>query len=162
MPKAEFFADCEELSEEERVRLCSALKGLADADRPLCFELLFVSGEEIRNLNRTMRGMDKVTDVLSFPTLENIKGVPILSAEHAEALDEEDRLLIGSVVINKERAKEQAELYGHSFARELFYLAVHGVLHCLGYDHETEDEKAEMRGKEEEVMLKLGLSRDGR
>lgn len=160
--KAEFFVDCEELNEEEKSRLCEALSSLAEADKPLCFELIFVDGETIRALNLRQRGVDKTTDVLSFPTMEGIKGRQILSDEHAEELDEEERILIGSVVINKNRAKEQAEAFGHSFERELYYLAVHGVLHCLGYDHETEEERAEMREKEEEVMGKLGLSRSGR
>ncbi len=161
MTRAEFFADCEGLPEEDVRRLCGALSGIAEADRPLLFELVFVDGEEIRALNLSQRGIDKITDVLSFPTMEGIKGQLISSEEHAEELDEADRLLIGSVVINKERAREQAEEYGHSFERELFYLAVHGVLHCLGYDHETEEERAEMRAKEEEVLRKMGLSVDG-
>ena len=159
MPKAEFFADCEGLSGEETGRLCKALCGICEADAPLLFELVFVGEEEIRTLNREQRGVDKVTDVLSFPTMDGIFGRPICALEHGEEIDEEGRILIGSIVINKERAREQAKLYGHSFERELYYLSVHGVLHCLGYDHETEADKALMREKEEEVMARLHLSR---
>ena len=67
---------------------------------------------------------------------------------------------MGSIVICEQRAREQAEEYGHSFERELWYLAVHGLLHCLGYDHETEEERREMREKEEYVMQKLDLRRE--
>lgn len=147
----DFFEDCEPF--------CAALADLAAGD-DLVFELVCVDEEEIRRLNREQRGVDKVTDVLSFPTMEGVKGRPLLSCEHGELLDEEERILIGSVVICKKRAEEQAIEYGHSLKRELYYLAVHGVLHCLGYDHETEEERVEMRAKEEEVMKKMGLGRD--
>lgn len=160
MKPCEFFIDSEDFSEQEKKRLCAALEGLVKSDLPLVIELLIVSEEEIRALNNRERGIDRVTDVLSFPTMEDIKGVPLLSEEHAEELDEEERLLIGSVVICKKRAEEQAAEYGHSYERELYYLAVHGVLHCLGYDHETEEERAEMREREEAVMEKLGLTRE--
>ena len=104
--------------------------------------------------------MDRVTDVLSFPSMDGIKDKPVLADEHGECIDEEGRIFLGSIVICEKRAREQAAEYGHSFERELWYLAVHGVLHCLGYDHETEEEKREMRAKEEEVMAKLDLTRE--
>ena len=91
--------------------------------------------------------------------MEGIKGSYLLSDEHAEELDEEDRLFLGSVAVCEKRAREQADSYGHSYERELFYLTVHGVLHCLGYDHETEEERAEMRAMEERVMEKMNLKR---
>ncbi|MFR1982438.1 MAG: rRNA maturation RNase YbeY [Christensenellaceae bacterium] len=69
-------------------------------------------------------------------------------------------LFIGSVAVCVKRAKEQAEEYGHSYHRELHYLLVHGILHCLGYDHETETEKSEMREKEECILGKMGITRD--
>ncbi len=156
---SEFYLDAEQFGERDREELCRALQDLAEGD-PLSAEILIVGEEEIRELNRTQRGIDKVTDVLSFPTMELTPGAPILAAEHGEELDEEDRLLLGSVVICEKRAREQAEEYGHSYRRELFYLAVHGVLHCLGYDHETEADRARMREQEETVMQKLGLARD--
>jgi probable rRNA maturation factor len=68
-------------------------------------------------------------------------------------------LLIGSIVVCCDRAREQAEEYGHSYNRELHYLLVHGIMHCLGYDHMQEDEKAEMREKEEFILSKLGITR---
>ena len=67
--------------------------------------------------------------------------------------------MLGSVVVCCERAREQAEEYGHSYNRELHYLLVHGIMHCLGYDHMTDTEKAEMREKEEFILAKLGITR---
>ena len=143
-------------------KLERALFELATSDMPLAFELLFVSGEQIRTINAAQRGVDSVTDVLSFPALGNIKGKPILAAEHAACIDEKNRLLLGSIVVCKERAREQAEEYGHPYRRELCYLITHGVLHCLGYDHEREEDKREMREREESVMQKLGLGRENK
>ena len=92
--------------------------------------------------------------------MAGLKGQPILAEEHGEELDEDGNVFLGSIVICEKRAREQAQEYGHSFERELWYLAVHGILHCLGYDHMTEEEKREMREKEESVMQKLDLRRD--
>ena len=148
-----------DLPEEWLERLSAALDGLWEGD-DLSAELLLVSEEEIRSLNARERCVDRVTDVLSFPSMDGIKGKPVLADEHGECIDEEGRIFLGSIVICEKRAREQAAEYGHSFERELWYLAVHGVLHCLGYDHETEEEKREMRAKEEEVMAKLDLTRE--
>ncbi len=148
-----------DLPEEGLARLAQALEGLWEGD-DLSAELLLVSEEEIRQLNARERGVDSVTDVLSFPSMDGIKGQPILAEEHGEELDEDGNVFLGSIVICEKRAREQAQEYGHSFERELWYLAVHGILHCLGYDHMTEEEKREMREKEESVMQKLDLRRD--
>ena len=147
-----------DLPAEGLARLCGALDGLWEGD-DLIAEIFIVSAEEIRALNARERGIDRVTDVLSFPSMEGIKGAPILAEEHGEELDENGNVFLGSVVICEKRAREQAEEYGHSFERELWYLAVHGLLHCLGYDHMNEEEKREMREKEEYVMQKLDLGR---
>ena len=148
-----------DLPEEGLARLAQALEGLWEGD-DLSAELLLVSEEEIRKLNARERGVDSVTDVLSFPSMDGIKGRPILAEEHGEELDEDGNVFLGSIVICEKRAREQAQEYGHSFERELWYLAVHGILHCLGYDHMTEEEKREMREKEDSVMQKLDLRRD--
>ena len=148
-----------DLPEEGLARLAQALEGLWKGD-DLSAELLLVSEEEIRQLNARERGVDSVTDVLSFPSMDGIKGQPILAEEHGEELDVDGNVFLGSIVICEKRAREQAQEYGHSFERELWYLAVHGILHCLGYDHMTEEEKREMREKEESVMQKLDLRRD--
>ena len=144
------------------VKLCAleeTLGNFVDADVELAIEFTAVSEEEIRELNATTRGVDKVTDVLSFPTLDGIKGRKILKKDFPYDIDEEGRLLIGSVAICEARAKEQAEEYGHSYERELHYLLVHGVMHCLGFDHIEELDKAEMRIQEEKVLGALGITR---
>lgn len=155
-----FEIESEFIPQERAEALCEALYTLAEGDSPLFFELVIVSEEEIRSLNASMRGVDRVTDVLSFPSMEDVKGIPVLAEEHGEELDEKGRIFLGSIVVCEKRAREQAEEYGHGYERELFYLTVHGVLHCLGYDHETEEEKREMREKEEAVMRKMGLERE--
>lgn len=160
MEVCKFVIESEALSQEDARRLQEALYGLAACDTALAFELAILSEEQIQTLNRTERGVDKVTDVLSFPSMELKRGEDILSAEHGEELDEEGNLFTGSIAVCEARAREQAVEYGHSYERELFYLTVHGVLHCLGYDHETEADKREMREKEESVMKKLGLTRE--
>ncbi len=155
-----FYIDCEdELSEVLIEELQNALDGFVQADVPLAVELVFVDGEEIRRLNRETRDTDRVTDVLSYPTMEGIQGQALYAKDHPFELDEEGRLLIGSIAICQERAREQAEEYGHSYERELHYLIVHGVMHCLGYDHIQEDDRALMREKEEYVLQKMGITR---
>lgn len=102
-----------------------------------------VDAEEIKQLNAEYRGNDNVTDVLSFPLFER------------EYIPEEG--MLGDIVICSERVKEQAKEFGHSEEREFVYLAVHSMLHLLGYDHMEEDEKIEMRSKEKEIMKNLGI-----
>lgn len=131
-----------------------------DSDAPLAAELVFCGGEDIRALNAKERGKDAVTDVLSFPNLDGILGRPIRRADFPFDADEEGNLFLGSVVICRERAAEQAEEYGHSLRRELYYLAVHGICHLLGYDHETEEDKAQMRAREEAILAKMGIGRE--
>ena len=109
----------------------------------------FVSLEEIHELNREYRQVDSPTDVLSFPQFDDLDELP-----------EEGEIMLGDVVICSDRAKEQAEEFGHSFEREIIYLFVHSVLHLLGYDHMDEDEKRIMRRREEEVMERIGLKRE--
>ena len=149
----------EEFPESNVRALENALQGFVKTDAPLAVEFIFVDGEEIRRLNRELRGIDKVTDVLSFPALDGIKGKAIESGDFPFEIDEEGNLTLGSVAVCCERAKEQAEEYGHSYERELHYLLVHGIMHCLGYDHLTDEEQAEMREKEEFILAKLGITR---
>ena len=156
----EFCIDCEELGDSDLKKFESALSVLAESDCMLAVEISFMSEEGIRALNLEYRNIDKVTDVLSFPAMDAIKGKALRAAEHPFELDEEGRLFLGSIAICQERAREQAAEYGHSYERELYYLATHGILHCLGYDHEDEKDKEEMRAREEEVMQKLKLTRE--
>ncbi len=146
---------------EENVRaLEKAMDGFVKTDVSLAVEFMFVDGEEIRRLNRETRDVDKVTDVLSYPALDGIKGQPLKGADHPYEIDEEGNLLVGSIVVCCDRAKEQAEEFGHSYTRELHYLLVHGIMHCLGYDHISDEERAEMREKEEQILGKLGINRE--
>ena len=156
---SEVMLDCDELL-PEREAIEGALKELVSSDAPLCFEVLFVSEEEIRTLNKRERGVNSVTDVLSFPASDFGRGEEISAEVFGECLDEEGRILAGSVVICTARAEEQAREFGHSVRREICYLIVHGVLHCLGYDHMSEADQREMREKEEYVMQKIHLGRD--
>jgi probable rRNA maturation factor len=139
--------------------LAEAFEGEYAANCPLALEILFVDKDEIQKLNAEQRNIDKVTDVLSFPTLDGIRNKKIDKKLFPYDFDEEGNLFLGSIVICTDVAKEQAEEYGHSYERELFYLATHGVCHLLGYDHMQDDDKAEMREKEEKVLTKLNLTR---
>ena len=106
--------------------------------------------EGIRALNREFRGLDKPTDVLSFPLVE-------YEECDAPAYDE-DTTMLGDIVISLEKADEQAEEFGHSFEREVAFLTAHSMLHLLGYDHERgEEEDADMRRRQREIMTILGL-----
>lgn len=140
--------------------LSSAFDGEYEADCPLSLEVVITDKEGIQRLNEEFRKIDRPTDVLSFPTLDGIREKKLLKAEHPYDADENGNLFIGSIVVCEEVAKEQAEEYGHSFERELNYLVVHGVCHLLGYDHMTDEDKVQMRAKEERVLSKLGLKRD--
>ena len=153
------YCEGDEFPKENVAALEKAMDGFVETDVTLAIEFLFVNGTEIRRLNRETRGIDKVTDVLSYPTLDGICGKPLYKKDFPYDLDEENRLLIGSVVVCRERAKEQAEEYGHSVDRELVYLFVHSMCHLVGYDHMEEDEKALMRAVEEKVMRALDLTR---
>ena len=153
------YSDGEEFSQERIQALEEAMTDFIDGDVPLSVEFVFVDEEEIRRLNRELRKTDKVTDVLSFPSLEDIKGEALYAEDFPYEIDEEGTLMIGSIAVCVKRAEEQAEEYGHSFERELHYLLVHGIMHCLGYDHMTDEEKAEMREKEEYILNKLGITR---
>lgn len=134
-------------------------KKLGQTDK-LSIELDFVSPEEIQTLNREYRGVDRVTDVLSFPYLDGVKGKVIRREDFGDDIDDEtDSVLIGSVCINPERAKEQAEEYGHSLKREVCYLALHGFLHCFGFDHIEKTDEEEMTALANEIMDSLDIKR---
>lgn len=139
--------------------LAAAFGGEVAADCPLSAEIIFIDAEGIRRLNSRTRGIDAVTDVLSYPAFENYPHKPICAAEHATDTDEFGCVFIGSVAICVARAREQAQEYGHSFGRELNYLAAHGICHLLGYDHIREEDKPAMRALEERVLAKLDLKR---
>lgn len=117
----------------------------------------FVDNEEMRSLNREYRGIDSTTDVLSFPMMEFSDEEFEEDEEDAEYIEEE--LPLGDIVISMEKAKEQAQEYGHSFEREFAFLLVHGMLHLLGYDHENEEDEKTMFEKQENILREMNLSR---
>lgn len=110
--------------------------------------------EVIKEANKKYRNIDKATDVLSFPMFEREELETLIKNNY----DVED--VLGDLIISIPRVKEQAIEYGHSFERELAYMVVHGFYHLMGYDHMEEDDKKEMRQKEDEVLNKLGITRD--
>lgn len=118
----------------------------------------FVTAEEIRELNRETRGVDRETDVLSFPALNGIK--PFTKENYPFDYDaEKGEVNLGNIVICSEVASRQAEEYGHGELRENCYLFVHGLLHLLGYDHIEEKDRALMREKEELILSSQNIVR---
>lgn len=115
--------------------------------------LVLTDNEEIKLLNKEYRNIDSATDVLSFPIYE-VEELELLKNKESE-----EEILLGDIVVSMEKVTEQSEDYGHSFQRELMYLFVHGMLHLLGHDHLEEDEKKEMRSREEEILEKFALTR---
>lgn len=125
--------------------------------------VVLTNNESIREINRENRGIDNPTDVLSFPALEfDTPGdFSFISDKTPDAFDlDTGDLYLGDVVISLERAKAQAEEYGHSFKRELAFLLVHSLLHLSGYDHMEEDERLVMEEKQREILEILKITRD--
>lgn len=118
----------------------------------------FVSSERIREINRDFRNIDKVTDVISFALDDEEEDMDPI--KNFMASDENFVTSIGDIIISVDRAKEQAEEYGHSLERELGFLALHGFLHLNGYDHQTEEEEKEMTGLQKEILTAYGLTRN--
>ena len=118
---------------------------------PCEVSVTFTDNEGIHKLNRQYRGVDRPTDVLSFP-LFDYDGVS------EEPPVDELMGMLGDIVLSLEQAQKQAEEYGHSFEREVAFLCVHSMLHLLGYDHETgPEDEMDMRRRQSEIMERLGL-----
>ena len=128
---------------------------------PVDLSVSIVNYDEIQELNNEFRGIDKITDVLSFPQFADeedlLYDLEDLGASTAEGEEDVLGTMLGDVVICYDRACEQAEEYGTGIKRELVYLFVHSIFHLFGYDHMEEDEKAIMRQREEAVMEVVGL-----
>ena len=150
MNKIEIFNNTEEEIKEleivEKV-LYSAMdkENLKDTS----FNLIIVNNDYIHNLKKEYRNIDRETDVITFA----------LEDEDSIILPEEMRIL-GDIYISIDKARSQAVEYGHSFLRELSFLAVHGFYHLLGYDHGTKEEEKIMFGKQEEVLESYGIRRE--
>ncbi|MCR4563087.1 MAG: rRNA maturation RNase YbeY [Clostridiales bacterium] len=134
-------------------RCCHAVLELEKFEGSAEVSVSFVDNEQIHELNKEYRDIDKPTDVLSFPLGENGK---------YDKNPDTDAYMLGDIVISVEKAIEQAEEYGHTLQREIGYLTVHSMLHLMGYDHvDGGVEAVRMREKEENVLTNLGLKRNG-
>lgn len=143
----------EEAAHEELIqRAVEAALQYEHFERDAEVEVLFASREEIHAINLEQRGIDRPTDVLSFPMEEQ----PF----EAEPDPATGAVFLGSMVLCLDQAQAQAEEYGHSLEREIAFLTVHSILHLLGYDHELgEAEEREMFRRQEEVLKGMGLTR---
>lgn len=123
--------------------------------------LLLTMDEQIREMNREFRGIDRPTDVLSFPMIEYQKpGVFDFLEERPDCFDPESgRLMLGDIVISKEKVLSQAEEYGHGVKREYAFLVVHSILHLSGYDHMEDGERRVMEELQEKILQKLKILR---
>ena len=109
-----------------------------------------VDNEEIRKINNKFRNIDRATDVLSFP---------LIDFDNEDLPNDGSKIYLGDIIISIERAKEQANEYGHSLDREVGFLTAHSMLHLLGYDHMVPEEEKVMFAKQEEILSNLGLKR---
>jgi probable rRNA maturation factor len=142
---------------EKSVRAALHCDGFSH-DALIC--LRFVGEDQMREINRRMRGMDSVTDVLSFPAINLMPGEKSAFRPRKSQIDvESGAVFLGDIVLCVKRAAEQAEECGHSFLREVGYLCAHSTAHLLGYDHISEDERELMRALEERAMAMAGLER---
>ena len=152
------YLDLEENSEYKKtikkiIKTCFKKKKLKNSK--LYISITLTTPSKIRKINKEYRNVDKETDVLSFPMFEKNELEEMIKNNHFEHED-----VLGDIVISIERVKGQAIEYGHSFEREFAYMLVHGFYHLMGYDHIEENDKIIMRGKEENVLNKLGIRRN--
>ncbi|MEG0799290.1 MAG: rRNA maturation RNase YbeY [Bacilli bacterium] len=132
--------------ESDIINICNLIFKKYKIDNPV-FNIVFVSKDKIREINKTYRNKDDVTDVISF------------------AFEEESRIkydnirFLGEIYISAQRAQEQAKEYGHSIKREICYLTTHGFLHLLGYDHILDKDKEIMRKEEESILKEYDINR---
>lgn len=140
----------DDLVNEEEIReyVQKVLEKEYESEAPVYMSLLFTGNDEIQVINREYRDKDQPTDVISFAYHET------------EDFDIGPYDTLGDIVISLERVVEQAKEYTHSDKRELFYVLTHGILHLLGYDHIEEEDKKEMRAKEEEILGSFGYTRE--
>jgi len=131
---------------EELLRIAGEAEGVHEGE----VSLSFVDDETIRELNREYRGIDRPTDVLSFPMEEDLEEMPPVG---------EGPLMWGDIIISVPTARRQSEEYGHSLEREIGFLFVHGFLHLIGRDHDTEENEREMFRIQEIILQKAGLKR---
>ena len=139
---------------EKAVKLCVKKEGFP---YPCEASVTLTDNESIKELNREHRDIDEPTDVLSFPLIEYVHDEPQIQPGDIDP--DSGQVFLGDIIISVEKAFEQAQSYGHSIERELAFLAVHGILHLLGYDHETENEEKHMFSLQEDILNEMGLFR---
>ena len=151
------YQDIEEKKEYEEVIkkvLTTCFKEEKIEESNLYITITLTTPEQIRQINKKYRNIDKATDVLSFPMFEKDE-----LDEKIEKQEYSHEDVLGDIVISIERVKEQSKEYGHSFERELSYMVVHGFYHLMGYDHIEEKDKKVMRPKEEKILNELKILR---
>lgn len=141
---------------EQLLRLAGEAEGVKDGE----VTLTFVDNEQIHQLNKEYRNIDRPTDVLSFAMQDDGTDELDIIFE-VESEDEFDPIsgMLGDIIISVDKAVQQSEEYGHTLEREIGFLFVHGFLHLIGYDHQDEESEKEMFAKQEAVLQKAGLSR---
>lgn len=145
-------------NKELQAKLVAALDAVAkleNIEEDAEVDITIVDDEEIHQINREYRGVDRPTDVISFALDEDLE-----DSDEPELVDGFEEHLLGDIVLSLETAQRQAEEYGHGIEREVAYLGVHSLLHLLGYDHMDEEEKAEMRQHEEAALRLINLSEE--
>ena len=149
------------VTKEIRELVRSAVKaslGYMDFPSKSEISVMFVDNEAIKELNAEHRGIDRATDVLSFPMFEYDEDGEIIEEELD--FNPEGEMLLGDIVISLERAFEQAQEYGHSFEREIGFLTVHSMLHLFGYDHMCPEDEEEMFEYQNDILNSINLTRD--
>lgn len=151
------YKDIEEKKEYEEIinkvlEQCFKEEGLLNSK--LYITITLTTPEEIKEINTKYRKVERATDVLSFPMFEKQELDMKISKKDFKFSD-----VLGDIVISIDKVEEQAKEYGHSFERELSYMVVHGFYHLMGYDHIEDDDKKEMRQKEEKVLDELNIVR---
>lgn len=153
-----------DLNDEESVIakkvVCEVLRVKGISADEVDIDITVVDGEAIRVLNRETRGIDKATDVLTFPNVDIELPFNLDDYDEYDLNPETGALILGEIIIAREVMASNATEYGHSATRECAFLVTHGMLHLLGYDHIDEADRAEMRRKEEEILNNLGFTRE--
>ena len=149
-------------TEEIAIAVTDAALDYAECPYEAEINLLLTENQEIHEMNLEQRGIDRPTDVLSFPMIEyDAPGdFSVIDEETGDAFNPETgELMLGDIVISKEKVLSQAEEYGHSPKREYAFLIAHSMLHLFGYDHMEEEERAEMEAHQRAIMEKVGIPR---
>ncbi len=147
--------------EKDIIRVYEKVSQIVSFPKKVNVNLIFVSKEEIRNLNNETRGIDKVTDVLTYPYVDIKVGKKLKISDYKANVDLDTGLLtIGDIYICLDRAKEQAEEYNHTLRREVCFLLCHGLLHIAGYDHIVKADEEIMTAMQEQIMNELNITRE--